>query len=136
MAWVIDTCILLDVLDADPRFGRASAAGIDRRRGAGLTVCPVTLIEMAPAFLGEWRRAVEFLTQLGVDLQSGWTSADTRAAFSAWHRQVEHKRAGRSPRRPVADIQIGAYALRHTGLLTRKVADFQALFPTLKVEEP
>ena len=24
MAWVVDTCILLDVLEDDPKFGRAS----------------------------------------------------------------------------------------------------------------
>ena len=87
---------------------------------------------MAPAFLGEWRRAVEFLSQLGIDHREGWILEDTHAAFSAWHRHIELKRAGKSVRRPVADIQIGAFALRHQGLLTRNEDDFKRWFPSLK----
>jgi hypothetical protein len=29
MAWVVDTCVLLDVLEDDPSFGRASASTLD-----------------------------------------------------------------------------------------------------------
>ena len=132
MAWVVDTCLLLDVLDDDPSFGKSSAQRIERHQRDGLTLCPVTLIEMAPAFLGEWRRAVEFLSQLGIDHREGWILEDTHAAFSAWHRHIELKRAGKSVRRPVADIQIGAFALRHQGLLTRNEDDFKRWFPSLK----
>jgi len=35
------------------------------------------------------------------------------AGFSAGHRHVEQKRLGKAARRPVADIQIGAFALRY-----------------------
>ena len=136
MAWVIDTCLILDVLDDDPAFGESSARCIERHQTDGLTICPVTLIELAPAFLGDWRHAGEFLTQLGVDLQADWSSADTRAAFFAWHRHVELKRAGKSGRRPVADIQIGAFATRHQGLLTRNQGDFKRWFPTLRIVSP
>jgi len=135
MAWVVDTCLLLDVLDDDPSFGERSARLIDRHHPDGLIICPVTMIEMAPAFLGDWRRAAEFVKQVGIDLREGWTPDDTRAAFSAWHRHVEQKRLGKSARRPVADIQIGAFALRHQGLLTRNVRDFARWFPTLKLPE-
>lgn len=133
MAWVVDTCLLLDVLDDDPSFGKSSAQCIEHHQPDGLIICPVSLIEMAPAFLGDWRRAGEFLSQLGIDPQAGWILADTHAAFSAWHRHIELKRAGKSGRRPVADIQIGAFALRHQGLLTRNGADFKRLFPSLKI---
>jgi len=133
MAWVVDTCLLLDVLDDDPSFGESSARCIERHQRDGLTICPVTLIEMAPAFLGDWRRAGEFLSQLGIDHQASWILADTHTAFSAWHRHIELKRSGKSGRRPVADIQIGAFAIRHQGLLTRNAGDFKRLFPTLKI---
>jgi predicted nucleic acid-binding protein len=133
MAWVVDTCMLLDVLDDDPGFGETSALCIDRYRADGLTICPVSLIEMAPAFLGDWRRAEEFLGQLGVDYRAEWSAADTRTAFAAWNRYVESKRAGKVERRPVADIQIGAFAMRYQGLLTRNGADFGRWFPGLKV---
>ena len=133
MAWVVDTCLLLDVLDDDPSFGESSARCIERYQHDGLTVCPVTLIEMAPAFLGDWRQATEFMRQVGIDQAEGWITADTNAAFTAWNRQVELKRAGKTGRRPVADVQIGAFALRHQGLLTRNMDDFKRWFPSLKM---
>jgi len=133
MAWVVDTCLLLDVLDDDPSFGESSARCIERYQSDGLTICPVTMIEMAPAFLGDWRRAMEFMKQVGLDPHEGWTFEDTHAAFSAWHRYIESKRAGQAGRRPVADIQIGAFALRHQGLLTRNAQDFTRWFPSLKL---
>jgi len=136
MAWVVDTCLVLDVLDDDPEFGESSARCIDGHQSDGLTICPVTLIELAPAFLGDWHRAGEFLAQLGIEHQTNWVSADTHAAFIAWHRHIERKRAGQSARRPVADIQIGAFALRHQGLLTRNGGDFKRWFPSLKVAAP
>jgi len=132
MAWVVDTCLLLDVLDDDPSFGESSAQCIERHQRDGLTICPVSLIEVAPAFLGDWRRAGEFLSQLGIDHHEGWNIEDTHAAFSAWHRHIELKRTGKNGRRPVADIQIGAFALRHQGLLTRNEGDFKRWFPSLK----
>lgn len=133
MAWVLDTCMVLDVLDDDPEFGEASARCIDRHQSDGLVICPVTLIELAPAFLGDWKRAQEFMTQLGLDPQAAWLLADTHAAFAARHRHIEAKRGGRCERRPVADIQIGAFALRHQGLLTRNESDFRRWFPSLKI---
>lgn len=136
MAWVVDTCLLLDVLDDDPAFGETSALCMDRYRPEGLTICPVTLVEMAPAFLGEWRRAEEFLGGIGVDLGGDWHAADTRGAFMAWHRYVQTKRAGQTPRRPVADILIGAFAVRRSGLLTRNGDDFRRWFPSLNIASP
>lgn len=32
MAWVVDTCLLVDVAEADPAFGVASAALLDAKR--------------------------------------------------------------------------------------------------------
>ena len=37
MAWVIDTCLLIDVAENDPSFGVASATLIDSKRPEGLT---------------------------------------------------------------------------------------------------
>jgi len=65
MAWVIDTCLLIDVAEADPTFGVASAALIDSKRAEGLTVCPVTYAELAPVFNGDQNAQNEFLIQLG-----------------------------------------------------------------------
>ena len=44
MAWVVDTCLLIDVAEADPIFGVASANLLDLKRAEGLTICPVTYV--------------------------------------------------------------------------------------------
>jgi predicted nucleic acid-binding protein len=133
---VVDTCLVIDVLDDDPEFGLASAALIDRMSADGLVVCPVSYIELAPAFLGDGARQREFLDQVGIDYSAGWAWPDTQAAHKAWALQVQLRRAGRAPRRPVADILIGAFASTRRGLLTRNPGDFATVFPTLAIAAP
>lgn len=67
MAWVVDTCLLIDVAEGDPAFGAASAALLDSKRSEGLTICPVTYAELAPVFDGNAAAQNEFLANLGVD---------------------------------------------------------------------
>ena len=64
MAWVIDTCLLIDVAENDPSFGVASATIIDSKRIEGLTICPVTYVELAPVFNGDARRWMNFCSSL------------------------------------------------------------------------
>ena len=56
MIWVVDTCIVIDVLENDPDFGRASAELLDKMAAEGIALCPVSYVELAPAFLGDSRR--------------------------------------------------------------------------------
>lgn len=135
MAWVIDTCLLIDVAENDPTFGVASATLIDSKRPEGLTICPVTYVELAPVFNGDIQALDEFLLKLGANWPEMWTLADSTAAHGAWHRHVLDKRAGKTPKRPVADILIGAFACRFDGLLSRNPADFR-VFPQLAVVGP
>lgn len=136
MAWVVDTCLLIDVAEADPSFGAASAELIDSKRPEGLTVCPVSYIELAPVFNGDATAQNEFLFHLGLAWPEGWTLADTAAAHQAWHRSVRAKRAGQVPKRPVADVLIGAFAFRFDGILTRNEGDFRWVFPNLTTLAP
>ena len=53
MAWVVDTSVLLDIRLNDPNFGIDSATCLARQHSDGLILCPVTYIELAPAFRGE-----------------------------------------------------------------------------------
>lgn len=136
MAWVVDTCLLIDVAEADPSFGAASAALIDAKRALGLTVCPVTYVELAPVFNGDQSAQDEFLFNLGVAWPEAWTLTDTVAAHSAWHRYVMAKRAGTIAKRPIADVLIGAFASRFDGILTRNESDFRTVFPALAMTRP
>ena len=136
MAWVVDTCILIDILEDDPKFGRSSALALDSLAGDGLVVCPLTYAELAPAFQGKVALQDEFLRGVGVDFRQDWTWAHTLRAHKAWHRFVERRRSHSLPRRPLADILIGAFASQYQGLVTRNAGDFAAIFPEMKLKEP
>ena len=136
MAWVVDTCLLIDVAEADPTFGVASAKLHDAKRSVGLVVCPITYIEMAPVFNGDATAQNEFLLNLGVNWPETWTQADTEAAHRAWYHYVTARRATRITKRPLADILIGAFAARFDGILTRNEGDFRATFPALNIAAP
>ena len=136
MAWVIDTCQLIDVAENDPSFGIASATLIDSKRLEGLAICPVTHVELAPVFNGDTKTLDEFLLKLGANWPETWTLADTTTAHEAWHRYGLAKRSGKVPKRPVADILIGAFASRFDGLLSRNPADFRPIFPKLNLVVP
>jgi len=136
MAWVVDTCVLVDVISEDSRFGEISADCLMHYASSGLLLCPVSYIEMAPSFYGDRRGQDIFLSEVGVDSDIPWEWADTLAAHTAWSRYVTLKREKKMKRRPIADVQIGAFALRFNGLITRNGADFKKLFPKLKIVEP
>lgn len=136
MAWVIDTCILLDVGLDDPTFATRSESLLKAKLDDGLMICPVTFVELAPAFSGQIEALENFLFQLGIDHQEDWMMTDTLQASAAWAEYVRKRRLHQTSKRPIADILIGAFALRHQGLLTRNSGDFQKLFPTLRIVEP
>ncbi|MBI5801602.1 MAG: type II toxin-antitoxin system VapC family toxin [Verrucomicrobia bacterium] len=136
MAWVVDTCLLIDVAEEDALFARRSGELLEAKESDGLVACPVTLVEMGPMFGGVWEDLESFLQPMGVQWNAPWTDRDTEIAFHAWHAAVQRKRQRTVPLRPVADVLIGAFALRFEGLLTRNAADFKTLFPTLNLVEP
>lgn len=136
MAWVVDTCLLIDIADADPRFAKAAATLLDLHRPDGLAISPVSYVEMAPVFDGDAAQLEQFLFHLQISWQGDWTFAETKAAFEAWHGYVRLRRLRRIAKRPMADILIGAFAERLGGLLTRNEADFRSVFPNLPIQAP
>ena len=136
MTWVVDTCVVIDVLENDPSFGLRSATLLEQKLGDGLSICPVTFVELAPAFEGDLEQQERFLEQAGIDSRSGWVAADTRTAYQAWHLHIAARRSGILPKRPIADVLIGAYASNRRGLITRNPRDFRRNFSDLKIIEP
>jgi predicted nucleic acid-binding protein len=134
--WIVDTCIVLDVFEHDPRFGMPSAKLLEALLPLGLAVCPVTMVELSPAFAGNLAEQKRFLEQAGISYDEMWTAADTEGAHCAWNNYVAARRQSRAGKRPVADLLIGAYAENRTGLVTRNAGDFVRWFPRLKVHEP
>lgn len=134
--WVVDTCIVLDVLENDPVFGRPSAKLLQKLWPQGLTISPVTMVELSAAFSGDLAEQKRFLDQAGISYEEPWTAADTELACAAWNAYVVAKRQARATRRPVADILIGGFAANRTGLVTRNPRDFSRWFPRLRLQEP
>ena len=133
---VVDTCVILDVLMNDPIFGQRSLSVLEKHTDDGLLIAPVSYVELAPAFLGDVNRENQFLFELGIELPNGFDTSDIALAHSAWHRHILKKREGKSPRRPIADVLIGALAMANDGLITRNAKDFRALFPKLNIVVP
>lgn len=136
MPWVVDTCVLIDVLEADPKFGLKSAAMLEMCLTEGLVVCPVTYAELAPAFGGSVSLQDEFLGAVGARSHEPWTWQDTLTTHDAWGRFTRTRRERNLPRRPIANILIGAYASRFAGIITRNPNDFRAVFPRLALRVP
>jgi predicted nucleic acid-binding protein len=134
--WVVDTCVVLDVFEHDPQFGLVSARLLEKLLVDGLAVSPVTFVELSAAFDGDLAEQKRFLEQAGISHTEAWTLADTEAAHHAWNAYVQSRRAGKIPKRPVADILIGGFAMRKQGLITRNSADFRRWFPKLLIREP
>ncbi len=133
---VVDTCVLIDIADDDPDFGRASAQCLAGHNQEGLLISPVSYVELAPVFDGSARRINEFLDGLGVGQDAVFDLRDRSAAFSAWSRYTHDRRAGKAPRRPVADALIGALAVRCGGIITRNGPDFRRFYPKLRIVDP
>lgn len=136
MPWVIDTCLLIDIADADPQFANGTAALLDARRAEGLVISPVTYAELDPVFDGHATRQELFLHHLRVSWSEAWTHSETLAAHAGWHRHVQARRLRRIDKRPMPDILIGAFAERFDGLLTRNESDFRNVFPSLLIVVP
>jgi len=133
MVWIVDTCVLLDVFSADPKFGDLSAQLLEKCASAGLAICPITYAELAPAFKGNAILQNEFLTEIGIDFRLAWSWRETEMAQHGWNRFIQLRKTLTVPKRPIADIFIGAFAAVHGGLLTRNEDDFERIFPGLKI---
>jgi len=136
MAWVVDSCVLIDVAIDDPAFGRASAYCLQSRLRQGLVICPVTHVEIAPVFDGDRALQERFLEDAGIDWTEPWVSADTDLAHQSWAKYVLKRRQGNIRRRPITNVLIGAFAARFDGLITRNPDDFHRLCPGLKLIRP
>ena len=128
MAWVVDTCILLDIRLRDAAFGVSSAQCLQSHIKDGLVISPVTYVELAPAFNGSAAQQEEFLKLAGVDYQTiDWTREDTAAAHRLWAEVIRKKRSGYGGKRPAADVLIEAFAQRFQGIITRNPTHFSTV---------
>ena len=136
MTWVIDTCVLIDILKADPVFSKVSSLALQSKMNDELKIAPITYVELAPAFAGNVVAQDGFLNALWIQCDFGGNKSAVLAAHKSWHEHILRKRSGVVARRPIADVMIGAYALTKGGLITRNEADFRTLYPSLTIFNP
>jgi predicted nucleic acid-binding protein len=134
--WVVDTCVVLDVFENDPQFGKDSAALLEKLLADGIAVSPITMIELSAAFGGDISEQKRFLEGSGITHAEVWTAADVDASHRAWNAYVVARRKDKAPKRPIADILIGGFAANRQGLVTRNPSDFRRWFPKLVIREP
>ena len=133
---VVDTCVLIDIAENDPSFGRKSALCLAKYLDDDLVISPVSYVELAPVFGGMVRKLDEFLNGVGVRYDELFELADREVAFVAWANHIAAKRSGNVRRRPIADLLIGALVMRSQGIITRNGRDFASLFPDVRVIDP
>ena len=136
MKWVVDTCVIIDVLRGDDEFSELSADALDVKMKDGLWIAPITYVELAPSFNGDVAEQDKLLTDFGISVDFGENRDKILLAHKAWHEHVLRKRKGEATKRPIADVLIGAYALQKGGLITRNEDDFRSLYPDLTIYNP
>ena len=81
--WVVDTCVIIDVLSGDGEFSTKSADAIDAKRAEGLVIAPVTYVELAPSFLGDANEQDLVLGGLGIEFDFAGNKEAVLAAHKA-----------------------------------------------------
>ena len=136
MIWVIDTCVVIDLVERDSEFGAVSAAALASKIDDSFVIAPITYVELGPVFDGDRERQDAFLKESWIDFDFAGNKDAVLAAHKAWYEHVLRKRKGEVTKRPIADVMIGAYALQKGGLITRNEDDFRSLYPALNIYNP
>ena len=136
MTWVVDTCIMLDILDSHAEFAEMSSRALESKLDDVLTIAPISYVELAPAFNGDTAAQNAFLDGMWIQRDFNGSKDAVILAHRAWHEHIMRKRAGVVRKRPIADVLIGAYAMQKGGLITRNEDDFRALYPNLTIFNP
>ena len=133
MAWVVDTCMLLDLVHGTDQ--QAADAEAVLAQAGSVVICPVSVVELGPTF-PDPSKLRDFLLDYSIDATEAFTSEDAEVGRAAWQRIIAARRATGAPRRPIADLLIGAFAQRRNGIITRNSRDFVTLFPQLPIWIP
>jgi hypothetical protein len=79
----------LDIFEGNPGFATSAADLFARHAEEGLVICPMTYMELAPAFEGDRDLQDEFLGGVGAAYHESWGWEDTLQAHAAWHSAAE-----------------------------------------------
>ncbi|WP_330182489.1 type II toxin-antitoxin system VapC family toxin [Nocardia sp. NBC_01503] len=132
-ATLVDSCVLIDVLDADPTWESWSAAALADALDLGrLVINPLIYSEVSVGFTTKEELQSALPTDFIDREPLPWD-----AAFLAARAHLRYKRNGGDKRSPLPDFYIGAHAaITGYRLLTRDARRYRAYFPTLTLIAP
>lgn len=130
---LVDTCVLLDVVQDDPEWAEWSLAQLERATGrGGLVINPVIYAEFSV-----WYDDMETLERTLADFEVAFETLPREALFLAGKafRQYRRRRGTRASVLP--DFFIGAHAaVREIPVLTRDTTRIRSYFPTVALLAP
>ncbi len=130
---LVDSNILIDILEDDPTWKAWSRRQLRRARGSGnLVINPLIYAEVSVGYPMQRQADRALSTAIYRREPLPW-----EAAFSAGKAFLAYRRAGGTKRSPLPDFYIGAHAaVRMYSLLTRDPGRYRQFFPTLDVIAP
>lgn len=130
---LVDTNVLLDVFQGDPRWFEWSAWQIRHQRQVHeLCINPVVYAELAPSFKSE--QALDFHLD---DLELRYREPSRTVMFIAGMAHRYYRRNGGSRKAILPDFFLGAHAaVLGCGILTRDARPYQTYFPAVPLIAP
>ncbi len=130
---LVDSNVLIDVLQEDPRWFDWSSAALERTaRVAALVINPIVYAEVSLAF--------DTVEELDAALPRSRVEREPlpfEAGFLAGRAFQVHRRRGGARMTPLPDFYIGAHAaIAGYSVLTRDAARYRTYFPTVDVIAP
>jgi predicted nucleic acid-binding protein len=129
---LVDSCVLIDVFDADPQWQQWSLDALQTHQGEGLAVNALVCAEIAPSFgsVQQMEKALDLVHLVYSPLSQ--TAAYLAAqAFTAYRKNKGVKSS------TLPDFFIGAHAqTQGWTILTRDKARYQTYFPSVKLITP
>ena len=130
---LVDTNVLLDVLEDDPEWADWSQANLDAATATDtLAINPIIYSELSIAFA-----RIEELEAVIAEASLNMESIPREALFLAGKAFLSYRRARGIRRSVLPDFFVGAHAaVAHCGILTRDVARYRTYFPKVRLITP
>lgn len=129
---LVDSCVLIDVFDADPQWQQWSLDALQTYQGEGLAVNALVCAEIAPSFgsVQQMQNALDLVHLVYSPLSP--TAAYLASQAFAAYRKNKGPKSGTLP-----DFFIGAHAqTQGWAILTRDKARYRTYFPAVKLITP